>query len=79
MDENPNEWAIAYHEIGRNSPDVENITNTIFTKKFFKVGPNQALENYDDMNHPGKKKVKEFIVLQTSNILKAMLDYQILL
>lgn len=53
-DNNPREWAIAYHGIGRDSNDVEGITNKIYTGSF-KAGSNQAYENYDDMNHPGQK------------------------
>ena len=54
MDNNPNEWAIAYHGIGRQSPDVEKITNLII-EGGLKAGKYQSLKDYDDDNHPGKK------------------------
>ena len=56
MDNNPNEWAIAYHGIGKkgNTNNTEQITNLIINGGF-KVGPGQGCENYDDVNHPGQK------------------------
>ena len=53
MDNNPNEWAIAYHGIGRESSDVENITNKIFVGEFIK-GKGQSLQDYNNDN-PGYK------------------------
>ena len=54
MDNNPNEWAIAYHGIGRDpKSDVQEITNKII-EGGFKAGEWQSLENYKDDNHPGK-------------------------
>ena len=62
-DGNPNEWAVAYHGIGRWSNDVEGITKKILygpekdieKKENFKPGGEQAYENYDDARHPGQK------------------------
>lgn len=54
MDGNKNEWAIAYHGIGRSSDDVEGITNKIVNGGF-KKGKYQCLSNEDDINHPGQK------------------------
>ena len=51
---NPNEWAIAYHGIGRWSNTPQDITGTI-AKEGFKAGENQAYNEDDDMYHPGKK------------------------
>ena len=57
MDNNPNEWAIAYHGIGRGRNDVEDITHKIATAEYQKLikGANQSLKDLDDDNHPGKK------------------------
>ena len=57
MDNNPNEWAIAYHGIGRGRNDVEDITRKIATAEYQKLikGANQSLKDFDDDNHPGKK------------------------
>ena len=57
MDNNPNEWAIAYHGIGRGRNDVEDITRKIATEEYQKLikGANQSLKDFDDDNHPGKK------------------------
>ena len=57
MDNNPNEWAIAYHGIGRGRNDVEDITRKIATTEYQKLikGKNQSLKDHDDDNHPGKK------------------------
>ena len=57
MDNNPKEWAIAYHGIGRNRPDVEEITNKIIEGGFIK-GAGQSLEDKNDDNHHGEK-IKE--------------------
>ena len=54
MDGNPEEWAVAYHGIGRNRNDVEDITRKI-VKGGSKIGKVHALADYDDINHPGKK------------------------
>jgi len=54
MDGNPNEWAIAYHGIGRGRNDVEEITNKIYHGGF-EPGKGQDCEKCDDINHPGKK------------------------
>ena len=54
MDGNPNEWAIAYHGIGRNRNDVEEITNKIYHGGF-KPGRGQYYANFDDINHPPNK------------------------
>ena len=60
-DGNENEWAIAYHGIGRWSNDVEGITRKIIyggekpEKINFLPGENQAYENDDDARHPGNK------------------------
>ena len=54
MDGNLNEWAVAYHGIGINKNNVEQITNLIFTGGF-KAGPRQGLENDDDIYHFGQK------------------------
>ena len=51
---NPNEWAVAYHGIGRLSPEPEVITNIIINGGF-KPGSCQVLANYEDDNHPGCK------------------------
>ena len=51
---NPNEWAIAYHGVGRWSNTPQDITGTI-AKEGFKAGENQAYNEDDDMYHPGKK------------------------
>jgi len=59
MDNNPKEWAIAYHGIGRASPDVEGITNKIIEGGFIK-GSGQSLKDKDDDNHHGQK-IKEGI------------------
>ena len=37
MDNNPNEWAIAYHGIGRGRNDVEDITRKIATAEYQKL------------------------------------------
>ena len=50
---NKNEWAVAYHGIGRWG-NAENITKEILKDKFL-AGSNQAYEHNDDANHPGKK------------------------
>ena len=57
MDNNPNEWAIAYHGIGRGRNDVEDITRKIATAEYQKLikGAGQGLKDFDDDNHPGKK------------------------
>ena len=57
MDNNPNEWAIAYHGIGRGRNDVEDITRKIATAEYQKLikGKNQGLKDFNDDNHPGKK------------------------
>ena len=57
MDNNPNEWAIAYHGIGRGRNDVEDITRKIATAEYQKLikGAGQDLKDHDDDNHPGKK------------------------
>ena len=57
MDNNPNEWAIAYHGIGRGRNDVEDITRKIATAEYQKLikGASQSLKDFDDDNHPGKK------------------------
>lgn len=57
MDNNPNEWAIAYHGIGRGRNDVEDITRKIATEEYQKLikGAGQGLKDFDDDNHPGKK------------------------
>ena len=57
MDNNPKEWAIAYHGIGRNSSNVEEITNKIIEGGFIK-GQNQSLKDKNDDNHHGEK-IKE--------------------
>lgn len=56
MDGNSNEWAIAYHGIGKkgNITNTENITNLIITGGF-KKGDGQGCKDFDDVNHPGKK------------------------
>ena len=51
---NPNEWAIAYHGVGRASDNPEKIAGLI-AKGGFKAGANQVYENDDDLFHPGKK------------------------
>ena len=53
-DNNPNEWAIAYHGVGRASSNPEKIAGLI-AKTGFKVGANQIYENDDDLFHLGKK------------------------
>ena len=57
MDNNPNEWAIAYHGIGRGRNDVEDITRKIATAEYQKLikGANQSLKDFDDDNHHGEK------------------------
>ena len=54
MDGNPEEWAVAYHGIGRQKDNVEEITKKI-VKGGFKIGNVHGLAGYDDINHPGKK------------------------
>ena len=51
---NPNEWAVAYHGIGRNKNNVEEITNKI-VEGGFKIGNVHGLAKYDDIKHPGQK------------------------
>ena len=51
---NPNEWSIAYHGVGRGSNSPEFIAGLI-AKSHFKPGCNQVYSEYDDMYHPGKK------------------------
>ena len=53
-DNNPNEWAIAYHGVGRASSNPEKIAGLI-AKTGFKAGANQVYEDDDDLFHPGKK------------------------
>ena len=58
-DGNKNEWAVAYHGIGRWSNDVEGITRKIIyggekpEKINFLPGVNQAYKYDDDARHPG--------------------------
>jgi hypothetical protein len=54
MDGNPEEWAVAYHGIGRQDNNVEEIAGKI-VKGGFKIGNCHKLAKYDDINHPGKK------------------------
>mgnify|MGYP006916127626 CR=1 FL=1 len=68
MNNNPNEWAVAYHGIGKasNTKDTESITNKIikggdFKSGSFLVGKGQVCKNYDDVRHPGQKVGKVFI------------------
>ena len=55
-DNNKNEWAVAYHGVGRNqsSENVKKIIKLILVGGL-KPGSGQALKNEDDMMHPGKK------------------------
>ena len=62
MNNNPNEWAVAYYGIGRasNTKDTESITNKIikggdYKSGSFLVGKGQSCKNYDDVRHPGQK------------------------
>ena len=62
MDNNPNEWAVAYHGIGKahNTSDTEKITNSIikggdFKNGAFLVGNGQGCKDFDDVRHPGQK------------------------
>ena len=62
MNNNPNEWAVAYHGIGKahNTKDTESITNKIikggdFKSGSFLVGSGQDRKNCDDVRHPGQK------------------------
>ena len=56
MNNSEGEWCVAYHGVGRGkkSDDVKKITGLIY-QGGFKAGFNQAYENYNDDNHPGKK------------------------
>ena len=52
MDGNPNEWAIAYHGIGKSyNNNTEDITNKIYHGGF-KGGTGQSMKDYIDINHP---------------------------
>ena len=55
MSNNPGEWCVAYHGVGRykSSKEVQDITKKIFVGSF-KSGPNQVHSGHPDMNHPGK-------------------------
>jgi len=53
-DNNPKEWAIAYHGVGRGSNSPEFIAGLI-VKTRFKPGANQNYSEDDDMYHPGNK------------------------
>jgi len=55
-DNNKNEWAVAYHGVGRNqcSDNVKKIIKLIL-EGGLKPGSGQALKNEDDVMHPGKK------------------------
>ena len=56
MNNSEGEWCVAYHGLGRwnTSDEVKKITRLIYEGEF-KKGPKQALKNYDDKFHPGKK------------------------
>ena len=58
MNGNANEWAVAYHGIGKagNTKDTEKITNLII-KGGFKAGVGQSRQNDDDVRHPPNGKV----------------------
>jgi len=53
-DNNPKEWAIAYHGVGRDSSNPEFIAGLI-AKTHFKPGANQVYSEDNDMYHPGNK------------------------
>ena len=52
---NTNEWAVAYHGVGRGfGMTLENAANNIIVGGF-KAGGGQYYESHDDANHPGQK------------------------
>ena len=55
-DNNPGEWCVAYHGIGRylESGEIKDITDKII-KGEFKPGTNQVHKNCENMNKPGTK------------------------
>ena len=55
-DNNPGEWCVAYHGVGRrqSSDNVKKITG-IICKTTFEPGPSQVYMNCDNIYNPGKK------------------------
>ena len=57
MDNKEGEWCVGYHGVGRNSPssdEIKRITGLIY-KTEFKSGICQLCQDYNDINHQGKK------------------------